>query len=168
VLYYFGRAYERVFDFGLVQAVAKAGFTVRMLGTLSELSFARIPGVEFLGEVPHKALPEHLREADALIIPYKITPFTQGTFPAKTYEALATGKPVVATPLPNLKRLVGHVYLGDGAEEFVGILRCLHENETSEKVRARVELARENSWEARFERFEEILWGHLGGDRSSS
>jgi len=168
VLYYFGRAYERVFDFGLVQAVAKAGFTVRMLGTLSEPSFARIPGVEFLGEVPHKALPEHLREADALIIPYKITPFTSGTFPAKTYEALATGKPVVATPLPDLKRLVGYVYLGDGAEEFVEILRCLHENETSERVRARVELARENSWEARFKRFEEILWGHLGGDRPSS
>src|SRR3712207_9524137 len=65
VLYYFGRAYERVFDFNLVQELAEAGFTVRMLGTLSEPSFARVPGVEFLGEVPHKALPQHLRKADA-------------------------------------------------------------------------------------------------------
>jgi glycosyltransferase involved in cell wall biosynthesis len=167
VLYYFGRAYERVFDFELVRAVAKAGFTVRMLGTLSELSFARIPGVEFLGEVPHKALPEHLREADALIIPYKITPFTQGTFPAKTYEALATGKPVVATPLPDLRPLGEHIYLGDGPREFVGILRRLHKSETPERVRARVELARKNSWEARFARFEEILWAQLGRDRPS-
>ena len=168
ILYYFGRADEPWFDFDLVREVAEAGFTVRMLGTLSRPSFARLPGVEYLGEVPHKALPEHLREADALIIPYSITPFTRGTFPAKTYESLATGKPVVATPLPDLKRLVGHVYLGDGAEEFVGILRCLHESETAERVRARVELARENSWEARFKRFEEILWGRLGGERPSS
>ena len=168
VLYYFGRAYERVFDFDLVREVAEAGFTVRMLGTLSEPSFARTPGVEFLGEVPHEALPEHLREADALIIPYKITPFTQGTFPAKTFESLATGKPVVATPLPDLRPLGEHVYLGSGAKEFVAILRCLHESETPERVRARIELAQRNSWEARFVKFEEILWARLGEDRPSS
>ena len=162
VLYYFGRAYERVFDFNLVRELARAGFTVRMLGTLSEPSFARIPGVEFLGEVPHKALPEHLREADALIIPYKITPFTQGTFPAKTYECLATGKPVVATPLPDLKPLNEHVYLSNGSKEFVQILRCLHETETPEKRRTRIELAQRNSWEARFANFEEVLWTRLG------
>jgi glycosyltransferase involved in cell wall biosynthesis len=164
VLYYFGRAYERVFDFDLVREVAEAGFTVRMLGTLSDSSLLRTPGVEFLGEVPHKVLPEYLREADALIIPYKITPFTHGTFPAKTYESLATGKPVIATPLPDLRPLDEHVHLGDGAKEFVGILRCLHESETPERMRARVELARRNSWETRFAKFEEILWVMLGGD----
>ncbi len=167
-LYYFGTADESWFDFDLVREVAEAGFTVRMLGTLAEPSFARIPGIEYLGRVPHKVLPEHLREADALLIPYTITSFSKGTFPAKTYECLATGKPVVATPLPDLKRLGGHVYLGDGAEEFVGILRRLHESETPERVRARVELARENSWEARFARFEEILWENLGGGRPST
>lgn len=164
-LYYFGTADETRFDFDLVRQVAKAGFVVRMLGTLTKPSFARIPGVEYLGRVPHKALPGHLRKADALIIPYKITTFSKGTFPAKTYESLATGKPVVATPLPDLKRLDGHVYLGNGAGEFVGILRRLHESETPERMRARIELARENSWEARFARFEEILWRNLGGDR---
>jgi glycosyltransferase involved in cell wall biosynthesis len=168
VLYYFGTVDEPWFDFDLVREVAEAGFTVRMLGTLSEPSFARIPGVEYLGSVPHNVLPEHLREADALIIPYKITSFSKGTFPAKTYESLATGKPVVATPLPDLKQLGEHLYLGDGAEEFVEILRRLHESETPERVRARVEFARENSWEARFARFEEVLWGNLGDDRPST
>ncbi len=166
-LYYFGTADETRFDFDLVREVAKEGFTMRLLGTLSDPSFARIPGVEYLGRVSHKVLPEHLREADALIIPYKITPYIKGTFPAKTYESLATGKPVIATPLPDLERLGGHVYLGDGAEEFVGILGRLHESETPERRLARIELARENSWEARFAKFEEILWENLGGDRPS-
>lgn len=161
-LYYFGTADDPWFDFDLVREVTKAGFTVRMLGTLMEPSFARTPGIEYLGKVPHGVLPEHLREADALIIPYKITSFSKGTFPAKTYESLATGKPVVATPLPDLKRLGEHIYLADGAEEFVGMLRRLHKSETPERVRARVEVARENSWEARFARFEEILWTNLG------
>jgi glycosyltransferase involved in cell wall biosynthesis len=165
-LYYFGTADMR-FDFDLVREVAEAGYTVRMLGTIERPSFARIPGIEYLGKVPHEVLPDHLREADALIIPYKITSLSKGIFPAKTYESLATGKPVVATPLPDLKRLAGHVYLADGAEEFIGILRRLHESETPERRRARVELARENSWEARFARFEEILWGNLGDVRPS-
>lgn len=156
-LYYFGTAEEPWFDFDLAREVVKDGFIIRMLGTLSEPSFARIPGVEYLGKVPHKVLPEHLREADALIIPYQVTSFSKGTFPAKTYESLATGKPVVATPLPDLKRLDEHIYIGDGAEEFVGLLRRLHESETHERVRARVELARENSWESRFEIIEKIL-----------
>jgi glycosyltransferase involved in cell wall biosynthesis len=102
-----------------------------------------------------------------LLIPYRITSFSKGTFPAKTYESLATGKPVVATPLPDLKRLGGHVYLGDGAREFVEVLRRLHESETPERKRARIEFARENSWDARFARFEKILVASLGSLRST-
>ena len=160
-IYYFGAAHERHFDFDLVREVARAGFTVRMLGTLSDPSFARIPGVEFLGAVPHRDLPMHLREADALIIPYKITAFTKGTFPAKTFECLATGKPTVATPLPDLVALSEHVYLAEKSGEFVEILRRMPDLETPEKVQARIEVARENSWERRLKKFEEILWQNL-------
>jgi glycosyltransferase involved in cell wall biosynthesis len=157
-VYYFGAADERRFDFELVREVAQAGFTVRMLGTLSDPGFARIPGIQFLGAVPHKDLPNYLRDADVLIIPYKITAFSKGTFPAKTYECLATGKPIVATPLPDLAKLGEHLYLAEGSSEFVGILRKIPDLETPAKVHARVEVARQNSWEARFRRFEEILW----------
>lgn len=157
-IYYFGAADERRFDFDLVREVAQAGFTIRMLGTISDPSFARAPGVQFLGAVPHKDLPIYLRNADALIIPYKITAFSKGTFPAKTYECLATGKPTIATPLPDLAKLSEHLYLAEGPGEFVRILRLMQDLETPEKVHARIEVARENSWEARFREFEEILW----------
>jgi glycosyltransferase involved in cell wall biosynthesis len=156
-IYYFGAADERRFDFDLVREVAQAGFTVRMLGTISDPAFARTPGVQFLGAVSHKDLPAHLRNADALIIPYRITTFSKGTFPAKTYECLATGKPIVATPLPDLAELSEHLYLAPGPGKFVRILRRMPDLETTEKVHARIQVARENSWEARFIRFEEIL-----------
>jgi glycosyltransferase involved in cell wall biosynthesis len=160
-LYYFGAADERRFDFDLVRKVAQAGFTVRMLGTISDPAFARAPGVQFLGAIPHRDLPIYLRDADALIIPYKITAFSKGTFPAKTYECLATGKPTVATPLPDLAKLSEHLYLAEGPGEFVRTLRRMPDLETPEKVRARIEVARENSWEARLSKFEDILWQRL-------
>jgi hypothetical protein len=37
-------------------------------------------------------------------------------------------------------------------------LRELGELETEERVRARIELSRRNSWEARFREIEEALW----------
>jgi glycosyltransferase involved in cell wall biosynthesis len=155
---FFGSMDERRFDFDLVQELSRAGFVVRLLGPLSHSTLSRVPGVEYRGEVPHRDLPVHLRGVDALIIPYKINSFSKGTFPAKTYECLATGKPVVATPLPDLTKFGEHIYLAASAGDFVRVLHRLPELETPEKMRARVELARENSWEVRFEKFEELLW----------
>ena len=108
--------------------------------------------------MPHAQLPAALAGVDAFVLPYEINGLTAGISPAKTYECLATGKPVVASPLPALKELAGHVYLADRPEEFVEVLRELGELETEERVRARIELSRDNSWEARFREIEEALW----------
>ena len=74
----------------------------------------------------------------------------EGISPAKIYECLATGIPVVSTPLPELERFGEHVYLAEGAEGFAEVLRSIPRLDTGEKTRARIELARKNSWEARF------------------
>jgi glycosyltransferase involved in cell wall biosynthesis len=91
------------------------------------------------------------------VLPYEVNGLTRGISPAKTYECLATGKPVVAAPLPALEELAGHVYLAKEPQEYVEILRRLVKLETEEKARARIELARKNSWEARFKEIEEYL-----------
>ena len=67
----------------------------------------------------------------------------------------------MAAPLPALEELAGHIYLAERPEDYVETLRSLGSLETVEKRRARTELARENSWEARFEAFEEALWSVL-------
>jgi glycosyltransferase involved in cell wall biosynthesis len=157
---FFGSMDERRFDFELVRQLARAGITVRLLGTLADPTLARVQGIDYRGQVPHAELPDHLRDVDALVIPYKITPFSKGTFPAKTYECLATGKPVVATPLPDLLRFREHVYLATDTEDFIRVLRALPRWETPEKANARIELARRNSWEARFSEFERLLQQH--------
>jgi len=160
-LCFFGTMDERRFDYDLVAALAGAGYRMLLLGPLSRLAFATVPGVEYRGEVPHRELPRHLAEADALVIPYRITAFSKGTFPAKIFECLATGKPTVATPLPDLLPFRDALYLADGAEGFLEILRNLPKTESEEKVEARVSLARDNSWEARFARLERALLERL-------
>lgn len=156
---FFGHLSEERTDFAALRAVAEAGFEVRLVGGLGRVDgrFLRTPGVDYRGEVPHEALPAALAGADAFLLPYKINGLTRGISPAKTYECLATGRPVVAAPLPAIKDLGERIYLAQRPEEFVEILRNLEQLDTPEKARERVQLARENSWEARFAQVEAAI-----------
>lgn len=160
---YFGHIGRREMDFSILRAVAEAGYTLRLVGDPlgTEPGLLEAPGVEFLGEVPHPELPKAMRGVDAFIIPYRVDRFSRSISPSKTYECLATGKPVVATPLPDLRSLSEHVYLAEGPEGFVEALGRLPESETAARARARVEAARANSWEARFADLERRVLGAL-------
>ncbi|HSL00641.1 MAG TPA: glycosyltransferase [Rubrobacteraceae bacterium] len=156
---FFGHLSEERTDFDALRAIAGAGFVVRLVGGLGRVGrgFLRAPGVDYRGEVPHEALPTALAGVDAFLLPYRVNPLTQGISPAKTYECLATGRPVVATPLPAIRELAEHVYLAQGPGEFVEVLRNLEYLDTPQKARARVDLARENSWEVRFAQIEAAI-----------
>lgn len=160
---YFGHIGGRATEFPILRAIAAAGFTLRLVGDPlgAEAGLLEAPGVDYRGEVSHRELPEALRGVDAFVIPYRVGRFTKSVSPSKTYECLATGRPVIATPLPALVDLGGHVYLARGPEEFVRTLQRLPETETEERVRGRVETARGASWEARFEELERALWEKL-------
>lgn len=160
---YFGHLSRERTDFSALRAMAGAGFRVRLVGGVgnADRGLLKMPGIDWRGEVPHSELPEALVGVDAFVFPYLIKRLTRGIAPAKTYEALATGKPIVSSPLPAMKELGEHVYLAERAGDFVDILRNLGTSETEEKVRARVELARRNSWDARFRELEERLWERL-------
>ena len=146
-----------------LRAIARAGFRVRLVGGLGRVprGFLGMPGLDHLGEVPHAKLPAALAGVDAFVLPYRVNVLTRSISPAKTYECLATGKPVVATPLPALAELGGHVYLARNAGEFLEVLRSLGKLETEEKARDRAALARENSWDVRFQEIEAALWSRL-------
>jgi glycosyltransferase involved in cell wall biosynthesis len=157
---FFGRVSRERTNFAALRAIAEAGFDVRLLGELGRVdrNFLRTPSVEYRGEVSHAKLPAALAGVDAFVLPYKVNGLTASISPAKTYECLATGFPVVASPLPAMEELAPHVYLADEPEEFVDVLRGLGGLETGERVRARIWLARENSWAARFGEIEGALW----------
>ena len=160
---FFGHVSRERIDFAALRAIAGAGYTLRLLGGLGRLGraergFLRTPGVDCRGEVSHEGLPGALRGVDAFVLPYKVNDLTRGISPAKTYECLATGKPVVAAPIPAMGDLAGHVYLAKRPEDYVAALRDLERTENAGRVRARIRLARENSWDRRFGELEEALW----------
>ena len=160
---FFGHVSRERTDFAALRAIAGAGFAVRLVGGLErvERGFLETPGIDYRGEVSHANLLAALAGVDVFVLPYRINGLTRGISPAKTYECLATGKPLVAAPLPAMEELAGHVYLARRPEEYVRTLQSLGETETGERVLSRMDHARKNSWDARFAGLEEALWRAL-------
>ena len=62
--------------------------------------------VTLLGQLPYEQVPEHLAQADILVIPRPDTRTCRFGFPSKLPEYLAMGKPVVATRVGDLTRVI--------------------------------------------------------------
>lgn len=117
--------------------------------------------VHFLGHVAYEDLPAYLHEADALIIPYRQNEATRAVFPLKLFEYLATGKPVVASPLPSLLPYRGIVRIAETVEEWTdelaGALADPHGQEAQRRA-----LARRHTWAKRVREMERLLDKALG------
>ena len=106
--------------------------------------------VHCLGSMAHAELPRYLQALDVLYLPYIVDDFTRSIYPAKIFECLALGKPVVATRLPALEEFGGLVQLAADVDQFDAALRNAVAEDRPDLRARRVELARANSWEARY------------------
>lgn len=113
------------------------------------LQALRLPNVHLLGYRPYEALPAYLKGVDVCIIPYAVNEHTRSVMPIKVFEFLATGKPVVVTPLPSLLPFRETVRVADGAAEFVRAIAESMESDDEAQRAARLALARANTWEKR-------------------
>jgi glycosyltransferase involved in cell wall biosynthesis len=152
-LCYFGGVNERHINLVLLKELASyREFTIKIIGPIR----SRIPNfpdnVIFYGALPYEKLPEHLKKCDCFILPYQISEFTKGVIPAKTFECFATGKPILGTPLPSFQEFEGLIYLGKTGPEWLKELQEMEHLENQRKYETRKTLAKENSWESRFEK----------------
>lgn len=161
---YFGLVSDRL-DFDLILRVASR-YRVRLVGPRrGNLSRLEAENIELVDAVPQRELPNLLRAADILLLPYAASPFHEGLLPAKTFECLATGKPVVAAGLPALKAYDSMIYTCGGAEDVLNtIARALEEPD--ERRGERLEFARSHGLDSWLSRIEAIWSARISGARA--
>jgi glycosyltransferase involved in cell wall biosynthesis len=118
----------------------------------------RQPNVTFTGWVEHAKLGEHLRAFDVLLMPYAHCHFNTSACPAKLWDYLGTGRPIVANdanPETLLWREV--VRVGVTAREFAAQVQDALQNPEPAQRDRRLAIAREHTWEKLSERLEKIL-----------
>ncbi len=153
-VYYFGGIGPHL-DFSIYDAIIDAGMRVVMDGEVDPAIRGNLnPKYELHPPTPHSELPDLLADADCLLLAYKNSPYMRGVFPAKFFECLATGKPVLVSGLPETSPYGEIIYdIGGSAQKALDVIRSLRETETPLLLQKRDEIAKAADWQRRFEDF---------------
>jgi glycosyltransferase involved in cell wall biosynthesis len=154
---FMGRLNART-DLGLLEAVAGrvpllvAGPVDPTFEPARVIALLERPNVHWAGPQRREALPGWLRLAGCGLVPYRPgDPFNKGSFPLKTLEYLAAGRPVVSTYLPATTWLgTPLIRTASGPEDFAAeVAKALDGGMAPELVAERRAFAAGHSWERR-------------------
>ena len=131
---------------------------------LRELS--GLPNVYRLGLKPVEALPSYIQHMDVCMLPYVRNDYTRYIYPMKLHEYLATGLPVVGTPITALQDFGDVVALVTDREEWLAALdQALRpEARSAEASHLRQAVAREHDWALHAESIAKLVCRRLGPD----
>jgi len=121
------RGYKGVDD--LVAAVERLGGDTLLvlvgadLESVSARRWAAMPHVKVMGEIPFDDVPRYLIAADVVAVPQRATSDTVGQVPAKIFDAMALGRPIVATSVS----MIPEILEGAGAVVPAGNFAALAE-----------------------------------------
>ena len=161
IIGYYG-AISGWFDIEMVRnaAVARPHWQFVLIGSTigaDVSSLDKLANVHLLGEQHYASLPGYLHQFDVACIPFLRNPLTEAANPVKFYEYLSAGKPVVALDLPELEPYREYFYPVRSVADFVPQVEAALKERSHDKVQARVEFARRNTWPDRYKELDSAI-----------
>jgi UDP-galactopyranose mutase len=107
------------------------------------------PNLYWLGGRDYQQLPLYCRAFDVNMMCFALNAATQFINPTKGLEYMATGKPIVGTPVRDVVRQWSDIVrIATGAEQFVAQIEdALKAGPDDERVQRGIALAKKSSWE---------------------
>jgi glycosyltransferase involved in cell wall biosynthesis len=158
-------------DFGVLERLAGAGgFELVVVGPVPAETRAAVerlrakPNAHVLGEMPYAEVPGTLLGLDVALIPFRAgDPFTFGINPNKLYQYWAAGRPIVASPIADVRADGAGLSFASTPDEFERAVRAaLVRPPAAEAIRAR---ARAHDWDRIAERLDGLLTQALAAKR---
>ena len=152
-------------DMSCLTALAKAfpDAKIRIIGKklpgVDTTGLEALGNVEFKGLVPQEELPQYIKDFDVCLNVFADNDLSKDVSPLKFYEYLATGKPVVSTPVPlQVLEYDDCIYIARSTAQFVEKCgQALLENPDDPRRAMRIEKARLCSWDERVKSMKNIL-----------
>jgi glycosyltransferase involved in cell wall biosynthesis len=174
IMGWFGVIDERV-DYGLVGEIARTRpeWSFAMVGPVVKIDpnlLPHSPNLFWLGQRDYTVLPNYCRAFDICIMPFAINQATQFINPTKTLEYLATGKPIISTPVSDvIRQFDGLVEIVKSADDFVSAAERILAQPDPERIARGIERAKASSWESTVKSMRDIIAESIGkSDRRSS
>jgi glycosyltransferase involved in cell wall biosynthesis len=148
-------------DLDLLAAVARArpDWSIVLIGDEQSdtAAVAGLPNVHRLGRRRNDELPQYCKAFDVGLIPYRISAQLPFRNPIKLREYLAAGLPVVATPMPDVRRYERWCSIADTAPGFVESVEeaLRHDSPALREERSRAMMA--ETWSARAAEIDRVV-----------
>jgi glycosyltransferase involved in cell wall biosynthesis len=116
------------------------------------LEIEQMSNVHFLPPVSYEELPHYAAGFDVCVLPWNTeVPFTSYGSAIKVREYLASGKPVVISPLPEYESMSDVLRIGRNRDQFLQLVDEALREQGDELTRARQAVVKDGTWDARAE-----------------
>jgi glycosyltransferase involved in cell wall biosynthesis len=121
--------------------------------------FLSRPNVHALGWRPQQDLARYYQAFDVTLIPYRLNhSFNRACNPTKIMDAMGSGRPIVATAIPECRLHADRFHVVENAEEFTGAVRQILDQESDDgRASLRHAFARANSCHGISERILDLI-----------
>ena len=116
------------------------------------LEIESLSNVHYLGSKPYSSMPAYAGAFDVCVLPWPTdNEFVSYGSPIKVREYLATGKPVVITPIYEYERLDGILRISRGYDDFIEKVEDALKRDSDQLRLARQQAVSGATWDARAE-----------------
>jgi hypothetical protein len=116
------------------------------------------PRIKIIPPVANSQLPDIIRKWDVLTILYRRSDYIDGVIPAKFFECIATGKPVLVSGLQEAGYYSEYVYDTENKpEKALEIIRSLPSVHNHERMEAQFRLGKEADFSQRFRHIYQLM-----------
>ena len=125
---------------------------------------ARLPNVYLLGGKPVSALPAYTQHLDVCLLCYALNGYTKFIYPLKLHEYLASGRPVVGSPIRSLQDFAHLIRLARTPDEWSQAIQdsLSPAAGSAAQVEARQRVARRHDWDRLVALLAQTLCSRLG------
>ncbi|MEK6283077.1 MAG: glycosyltransferase [Acidobacteriota bacterium] len=152
---YFGAIEPWLIDQELIKRAARERFSWQwiFIGNKSRgVEIESLPNTHFLPPVPYEELPRYAAGFDVCVLPWDTDKaFTSYGSAIKVREYLATGKPVVISPLPEYESMSEVLRIARNQDDFLNLVDEALEESDPEARQKRQAAVKNGTWDARAE-----------------
>ena len=168
IIGYYGNIHFTV-DINLVCYISerRPKFSVVLVGQDDFLKYSELKklnrnkNIHCLGFKNYNEIPSYVKIFDVVIFPYKLNSMLYA-IPLKLYECLAACKAIVSTPLPELLKLEGLIWIARSPEDFVSQIEdALERKDDLKRIEDGQRLAQKNDWDQRVEQMSKLMFHAL-------
>jgi glycosyltransferase involved in cell wall biosynthesis len=170
---WFGVVDERV-DYDLLREMAamRPDWSFVMVGPVVKVdpaSLPQAPNLHWLSGRDYKELPKYCKGFDVCMMAFAINEATEFINPTKALEYLATGKPVISTPVADVVRQYKDlVYLESDAQGFISRIERLIADPEPDRIQRGIDKAADCSWESTVSQMRALIQSAIADDSEST